>query len=858
MKLISSKLKRPAPRKNYVHRHQLLQKLDELADYKVIVVQGTAGSGKTTLLSSFFEERPKLKYRWLTLDEENHQLFSFWYYFIQAIKAELGEASERLLSFFEVLPQINEIDNFLVLLTNELDTCSEITIVVDDFHFIEDPGLLQSIQFFIKYMPDTIHLILLTREYPQLYLGDLMMSGKYMEINEQELRFSQEESTYFLQQTFGAGLDDPLNEKLYGITEGWIGGLQLITLAMGNRRDNLLDQITGINKYMVDYLSNEILRSLSAEEEQFLIHTSILSYFNESICNQLLEGRTAKDLIHKFTSKNLFIITIDEYEGIYRYHHLFQQFLRMKFNDLSDEAKLELHQKAARISEMMGDVEESIKHYLQISDYPSMMNQISKLGQSIQSWTYLQQVPITALIDNHDLLLQRFFYHYCNLDIDTCRQIIKSVETMGEKGALWGIRQFSYFLFEEEMSNVHINHEWMTGIEGLAISDVTKAIIYITSSVFLMIRDEYKDALVCLDKALRLERDFHNPYVHFFILGLKSQLYEKLGNLKDSESLHEQLFHMNEEYPYLSPFHVNTLIGMAGIYLKTMRLDLAEQTLQKSKHLLKPNNTPLERGYVYNLVEYYLLRGDREEALKQLHHLYEFEVYQNPLYYSSILRFQMIVDEVDEALMSSFVQIVEEQSDLNSLSTDDRLVYTKLLFRSGMSEKALEHVDEVLKQCRMRKMNAHLVEALLVKVMILDVDGGKHQREILHLLREAVHYSYEHHFAYPYMMQREIEGKSLNMLLLEKDKDLNAKEKAFIRMMLKFLEVEKSESILSEREQEVLQVLARGLSNKDIGAVLSISIATVKTHIINIYSKLQVANRVEAAEKARHLGMLSD
>lgn len=324
MKLISTKLIAPAPRKNYIRREELFRKLQRMQEYKVILLQGAAGSGKTTLLASYMQESGCADFRWIALDEDNNDVFSFWYYVLEALKGDLGRKVDDLLSIFEALPQKREMENMLILIVNQLHDIGGLTIVLDDFHTVEDPQLLQTIEFFIKYSPDHIRLVLLTRETPKLYLGELMISGKYLEIDESDLKFSADEAARFLQNTLAAEMDDATAGKLNELAEGWVGGLQLMALAHSHKNDMAFGSAKGLNKYMTNYLSNEILRSLSEEETQFLIRTSILSYFNESICNQLLDIDVddARTLIQGFIEKNMFLVTIDEKAGLYRYHNL--------------------------------------------------------------------------------------------------------------------------------------------------------------------------------------------------------------------------------------------------------------------------------------------------------------------------------------------------------------------------------------------------------------------------------------------------------------------------------------------------------------------------------------------------------
>ncbi|CAH0121254.1 HTH-type transcriptional regulator MalT [Paenibacillus sp. CECT 9249] len=857
MKLISTKLIAPAPRNNYIRREELFRKLEHMQEYKVILVQGSAGSGKTTLLASFMHEFGCADFRWVALDEDNNDVFSFWYYVLEALKGDLGRKVDDLLSIFEALPQKRDMENMLILIVNQLHDIRGLTIVLDDFHTVEDPQLLQTIEFFMKYSPDHIRLVILTRETPKLYLGDLMISGKYLEIDESDLRFSADEAVRFLQDTLRTGMDDATAGKLNELAEGWVGGLQLMALAHSHKRDMPFGPAKGLNKYMTNYLSNEILRSLSEEETRFLICTSVLSYFNESLCNQLLDVDDARTLIHGFLEKNMFLVTIDEKAGLYRYHHLFGEFLRQRLAERDGGAKRKLHCKAAAIFERFGDTDESVKHYIQAEQYREALRLICRLQQTVKGWAYLRQIPLEFLVDNRDLLFQRLFYHFCNLEFDQCRAVLDDLSGKSEEDVFWKLLQFTRFFMDDAAVGLEMNPGLIDEIEHMGFSDVTKAIIYVTSSMLLGLMDQYAEAVECIDKAVMLESGFLNPYIRYFALTCKSQLLEAMGDLQECERIYESLSRLVEEHSYLSPLAANSLIGMGGIYMKRMELDRAEAIFEQAERKLQKENVSMERGYVHNRMEIFLLRGDKQEAARRMKQLTSFPVfYEHPLYHSSLLKYQLLIDDADPELLRSFLHWVEKGGNPRPLRYEDRLVHARIMWSQGDRALALAQLDDILKRVRKHKVKTILVESILLKIRILDQDKGDRQREILNLIREAVHYSWENQIAYSYILEGEVARRALMRLKQEKDSDLNENEKKFMNGLLSLWEREKTDELLSARELEVLRVLATGLSNKEIGSRLCISVATVKTHMINIYAKLQVSNRIEAVEKARQIGLL--
>ncbi|WP_019420832.1 helix-turn-helix transcriptional regulator [Paenibacillus sp. OSY-SE] len=865
MKLIATRLKPPAPRANYVMRSRLTYKLQQMAECKAVVVQGAAGSGKTTLVTSFLAEHPQQHVRWISLEPEHNDVYTFWYYMLEAMRADLGEEWEMLSERLEAMPQQHDLHNMLVIIVNRLQAVTDLTLILDDFHVIHEPDITDTLSFFMKHTPDSVRLILLTRTTPPLYFGEWMMSGKYMDIREEELRFTPEESADFLEHTLGVRLAPDIERRLIERAEGWVGGMQLMTLALHRKRNVPSAELPELNPYMLEYWSNEILNSLSEEEREFLIATSILGYFNESICRLVLHKSEARTLLSKLLDHHLFIITIDEQEGIYRYHHLFGTYLQTKFSEWEEPRQRELHMRAADIFEQWDDVEESIKHRLCIADYEGAMRLLKQWGANVRGWAYLRQIPVPALTDSFDLLFQRLFLHFCNMEFELCAQMMNQMRENGRSDMLDRLTFiYRFFLEDEAVEEGLTSASLMESFDLAEISEGTRTIIDITGAIMFMMRDQYAEALNGLERVLRSEVQTSNPYIRYFALILKGQLKELLGELKECEQVYASLFALLQSAPYLSAISMNSYIGVAGIYLKTMRLNEAEQMLNEARKQSERSYVSMERGYLINVIELHLLRGEKREASERLAELCAYDYYQQPSTIASLLKFQRLVGAVDTQLVDRFLSHMNERASEGSyMRYEDKLVYARLLADQERWEQALQLTDDVLERTRKHKVKVLLTEALLLKLELLDEAPAERnsqqarERERLYLMREAVHYSYANHYFYPFVLTAAF--PHVRKLLDTLGNDLNAAERAFLLELISYMQPPREErKLLSDRELEVLQVMAGGASNKQIGEVLCISLATVKTHVLNIYGKLDVSKRIEAVEKARQLGLLID
>ena len=859
---ISTKLRMPAPRRDYFLRPQLYKKLDKIPQYKVTLIKGSAGSGKTTLMTSFLKERQLEGIRWITLDDEHNNVFSFWYYFIKALGSCLGQGREDIDTSYRAALQKEDMEHLVALLVNQLDIPDEIVIVLDDFHKIQDETLIQSIEYFIRNSSENMHLVILTREETPLYTGDLAISGKLLEITDEALKLSSEESMLFLKNTLKSGLGMEELEKIQCAAEGWIGGIQLVVLAYAGR-EHLSGEIKVLSRQAINYLSREILDSLQPEEKDFLIKTSVLSYFNVAICNELLEIGNSGSMINSFIDRNLFIVQIDDEHGIFRYHTIFGEFLKLQFSHLDQEEKKAFFRRSANVFEKLGDYEESIRHWMLAEDFIEALRLIARFEQGPRGLFLLSRIPLEYVKEDRDFALQKFFYHYCNMEWDICRELLESIKEKVEQDPSWRVFRFARnFLYDMNLEMEILSFD---EIEEMTFSDVTKVIIYLKTSAFLHLQDKNREALEFIDRASRLEAGLRNPFIRYFILNMKSQVKEDLGDLAECEEIYRESLEMIEKHSFLTPLMENYCIGITGIRLKGMALEQAEQSLMHISQYVNDTYLVSDIGYLFNLMELKLLKGEKDEAMSLIRKLVVSTAYIKSVYSSSLLKYMLYAGCIDRHLLEVFFSAYEE-IDKRYVRFDDRLMYSIALHMKGRAAEALECIDEVLKAARITKTKYKLIEAILHKISMLGKDSIYHKKEILNLLREAVYFSYENRILSPYVLAGEGLVKFIDLLRDERSEDLNSRERDFIREIRRLLagkpddksrmEKNNADRLLSERETEVLRELATGAQNKEIGDCLCISVSTVKTHIINIYSKLEVGSRVEAVEKGRILGLI--
>jgi LuxR family maltose regulon positive regulatory protein len=856
IKFISTKFNMPIPRNKYVKRKQLLGKLNEVFNNKITLVKGNAGSGKTTLVSSFIKENRLSKVVWITLDEDNNDIYSFWAYFLEGIKDYIIDDSKNILQYFEALIKENDIYDILTLLINNLCKSGEFIIVLDDFQYIKQKKLVDTLNYFIKYFPENIHVIIITRNEPRLHLSELLMKNKILRIEDSELKFSQDEERAFLSETVSMELDEEAMSKILKSTEGWIGGLQLITIAINKSNNKVIGNIRTLNKYMIDYLSREILESIQDDEKEFLIKTSMLSYFNMDIANKLLKIDNSNELINKLIDSDMFIVNIGG--GKYRYHSIFKEFLKLQFCNLSYKERENFHLQAYKIYEDIGDLEESLSHLMIIKEYEKALLLIESIGQNPKGWTFLKKIPLEYIAKNRDMMFQRIFYYFCNMELSECKDVLYKLKNIVEDDFSTKILEFSIALVSNNFKDaIKVEPLKSEEIKNMNLSNVTKAIIHIISSMFLRLDDRYEEALQCNNYVLDIEKDMDNIYIRYFVLTFRAQLLEELGRLKDALLIYEKVFKMHEDFIVLASLKVNTYIAIAGTYIKMNKLDEAERYLEIAGKAIDTSNDELTFGYEYNIMELKILRGEKEQASQIIEKIFNLDEHlENSVYKFIIFKYLLYLQLLGEEQLKQAVMFYENNSSTKSRRLDDKIVYCRAQYMLGKINLALQIVYEVLKKAREEKLVMELIYASILNVVILLEDFNENKREILNHLREAIYYAADNQIFAPFIFEGKKLIEPLSILLLERYNNMSSDEKEFIRSVINAKTHNNEEGILSKREVDVITELSTGASNKEIGERLCISVSTVKTHIINIYSKLQVNNRIEAIEKARKVKII--
>ena len=368
--LLATKIHMPRLRPPLVLRHHLVEQLQQGMERPLTLVSAPAGFGKTTLLAQWLAESD-LPVAWLSLEAENNDPTRFLSYLIAALQtldARLGTAAMALLR----TPQPPTPEVVMAVLSNDLaggDT-GDFALVLDDYHVITDERIQRGMTFLLEHLPPQLHLILAARADPPLPLARLRAQGQLCEVRTADLRFESAEVTTFLQGVMGLDLPPEAIALLERRTEGWIAGLQLAALSLQGRADvsAFLAAFSGSHRYVLDYLSEEVLARQPEPVQQFLLRTSILERLGGALCDAVTGQEGSQAMLEALERANLFVVPLDDERRWYRYHHLFAEALRNHLQQASPALVPTLHQRASAWYEQHDLPAEAVQHALAVSD----------------------------------------------------------------------------------------------------------------------------------------------------------------------------------------------------------------------------------------------------------------------------------------------------------------------------------------------------------------------------------------------------------------------------------------------------------------------------------------------------------
>jgi LuxR family maltose regulon positive regulatory protein len=442
--LLKTKLHIPHRRPDTVPRSLLIKQLNERIQRKLTLIIAPAGYGKTSLASEWIHalqsdtaEAPFNNWiTWLSLEEADSEPMHFLSYVIAALQQVAPEIGVGAFSLFEMAqsPPINTILNELINDIAGLDY--NIMLVLDDYHVISHPEIHEALRYLVEHQPHQIHLVITSREDPPLPLSRLRARGEMAEIRMHDLRFSLDETTQFFSRSMNLDLESEVINVLETRTEGWIAGLQLAGFVLKNLPEPqaFMETFSGSHRYVLDYLTDEVIQSQDEEVRQFLVQTAVLKRFNSEICQAVTGNPNSQSILEQLEQTNMFIVPLDHERIWYRYHRLFADSL---LTELSKEEASDLYKKASAWHKANDMFFEAVTYALDSADPEFMADMIEVALQHETIWasgnlvlysSWLEKLPAQVFVNRPHLSLNAAFVLYLSGRFDEALELIMVAE----------------------------------------------------------------------------------------------------------------------------------------------------------------------------------------------------------------------------------------------------------------------------------------------------------------------------------------------------------------------------------------------------------------------------------------------
>lgn len=900
--LLTTKLHVARTRPNLLHRSRLTERLDEGLRARLTLIAAPAGFGKTTLLGEWCE-RSKQSVAWLSLDESDNSDARFWAYFIgalQRLQPGLGVSS------LEALAQEQPIELALTPLINELASMSgEVALVLDDYHTIHLDSVHNSLSFFIERMPVQMHLFVAGRVDPPLQLTRLRARGELVEIRDRDLRFTMTEAAALLKGTSGLDLPQEEINEIVAETEGWGVGLQLTALAI---RD---DRTTGMNltgdryRYVVDYLFDEVLGRLPAEMQSFLLKTSILKRMNGPLCDVVTGDTDGERMIGELLKLNLFITPVEGEKGWYRYHALVARVLSDRFAQTSKDEVEEIHCRASQWYEDHGCIQESVEHLLEGNDHENAARLAERYAEkmlaggkfdALLNWRKIfpeelvATRPRLALAFAWALLLTGEFEaveHYVELgqrfvppSDDGLADISGHVATL--ESALAGFHTGAPAAESEPEGETESTRESLINELKKGIPRGPNATLYRKTAVQV---EEHAVDVAVAEAPPETERFSLQE-----ALPRVARLQHTMGRLSTAASTYRQVLDLMEDRSIQEAEYARTaaecFIGLGMIYYEWNALDKAMRNLSEGLKLSKIASEPaLIRDAYALLAQLHQSRGDLDGAIDAIDDGEQLLRKGNaPFQHLASLAPCRVRIWLAQGTMQNAALWAQgwRMEDFTADSMHGQLMQARVLIAQYKGEEAAERITPVLQAAERKGWTDLIIRGLTLLSLALDQQGEAEQA--ITTLQRAIA------MAEPERYIRTIIGEGAPMTrLLKKMRVMqesseggsaNAPSREYIDTLLRslgvFLNGEQENGTrngsgmhihgtpspvalltpISDREIEVLKLIADGKSNASIADTLYISVSTVKTHINNLYSKLGVESRTQALARAKEFNLI--
>ncbi len=921
--LLATKFYAPIASGPLVARPRLNTLLHKSLQHPLTLVSASAGFGKTTLLSGWVRllQASQFLVAWLSLDEEDNDPQVFWRYVLAALERQQPKRFGPLLLSLQS-SQAPPLKSVLAALINLLlENSQDVLLVLDDYHLITNPEIHTNLSYLIQHMPPQFHLIIATRSDPPLQLAQWRVHEQVLEVRIDQLRCTVEETGAFFHQVMGIQLPNETLQQVTSRTEGWLVGLQLLGLSLPEQVDplTLLGEVRGDQRYVLDYLTQEVLRRQPQDMQRFLLSTCILERLTASLCNAVLVQDGSQQMLERLERANMFLTSLDNKRQWYRYHALFAEALCSQLEQNHSDLIPILHARASRWYAQHHQTTLAILHAFKGREWQWAADLIEQAYPPLVSFTWgttrhtliqfrqwIEQLPAEIIacrphlclacvhllwtITPHPLLFTWLDIAEAALRTSLKKQTLVEVpqaqqeqrELLGKvltlRAYLWSYMadgQVAFAIYEQALA--HLSPE---NAAFRAIAAIGKSIAYYSSSA--------NDAIATIEngyQAALLTQEARQPAVTFCMMAITAIHLIGAGRLHEAEHLTQQAILLERQSGApRSPWVGWITLCQAEILREWNELACAQPLASEGISLSEQAASLvsllfLSWGHAI-LVRVSLSCGDLDAACSFLQQAEQIGQSMNQQVYLHLhscfttvdqVRLWLACGDLDRATRWAQELDMTEQYLTPFARERQEVARARILLAKDQPAAALQRLEPAFERATAGKRWGHVLEIRLLQALA-------HQRlheelQALAALSEAVRLGEPEGYLRSFVEEgeamaellcklREKQRKGGPTLYLDRVLTAFPKQSRTLtsqpKRMVQRTQVQPLLEPLSERELQVLHLMAKGASNLEIAQELVIAIDTAKRHARHIFAKLSVQNRVQAVRQAQKLGLLEE
>jgi ATP/maltotriose-dependent transcriptional regulator MalT len=902
--ILSPKLQIPPSRKQLVSRWRLLEMLNRNLHRKLTLISAPAGYGKTTLLSEWVTQCER-RIAWVTLAATDNDTERFLAYLISALQTtdvNLSRLDGILGALFPLQPM--PLDAILAILVNQLSSESNrLVIVLDEYHLIENHEIHEFLNALLDNLPQNIHIVVSTRSDPPLHLARLRAKDQLNEISELDLRFTLKEAETFFTAVMGLKLTDDQVAELEARTDGWVTGLQLVGLSLKDREHpgELIETLAGTHRYILDYLVEEVYSDLPTPLQAFLLRVSILERLSPDLCDTVIgeqalesgEPLRSKKVLEYLDASNLFVVPLDSQRQWYRFHPLFAEFLRDRLAAQYERELPDLHRRAATWYTSHNLLSEAVQHRLAAGDFDNAADLIQAqakelLGRGEVStlMRWIEALPNEVIVSRPQLGLAQAWGSLMRDTLNFRDSIDKHIDQIAEGFGIPSENLLSALVESEPDSAKRSGLAEFAMLQAFAGRDTREinetirffkvALEYLPENEQLLrgftlagLASTYarigaiKLAEESFAQAAQISQAVNSIYGYVLCTDWQATMQVEQGQLTRAAATYRQAIETLSSLGQRPlPLSGHVYVGLASVLLEWNDIIGALENVQIGLQvgIQVKDIDALLTGYVVQARALQAL-NKREEAQAAIQHAEQQALSTKSM--GCILDAQankalLALDAGDVAAVQRWVSVRGlEQGNFSNLAHPlqeiESFTYARLLISGGRFAQALPIIKDLSGMQEQMGRNRALIESLALQALCLRFLGQLD--EAIRTLSHALLLAEPEGFTRVFIQ----EGSSMAALLRTAGAQGHSPE--YVKHLLEaFGQTPTPQEALldplSERELDVLRLVAMGLTNTQIAAELVIANSTVKTHVNRIYSKLGVNTRTQAVARAHQLKIL--